>query len=657
MHKNTLLRNICRPFGNDATLTGETHSIDYIYGMAKTFLLILLCWSWLAFGQAADRLQEPYGICAHVSRGELDVAPDEFRRLSEIPVTWVRTDYDWSLIQSAPASWSYDHLDRLLALSTAAKVNILPILDYDVEWAHPAFRHLDLWAEYVRSTVSRYAKEIRHWEVWNEENGGFWEAPARGEDYALLLKRSYETIKAIDPGLQVLYGGTSGVPISYIEASFEAGAASCFDIMNVHPYNWSGTPEDMLPQFRALRALMAKYGIAHKPIWVTEVGWSTAEQNTRKTQNDDAFIAAFRHLGIAEKKFPLAIVMDEQVGALRMPSVAERFFSGIRPVRLDAIAALSPAECPVLMPCGGEAFPAQYHSALRAYLAKGGTIVLPAGLPFYYDIQIQPDGSTKRVQVNDRDMAAFHLAWSTWWTHEGTPENMTFTKSAPGFETLNADWRGQSGARFLDGRNLKGGDRMTPVVLAGDEGFSAPVIAVYELDSDLHGNIVVCTQMEVNDCVSQATQAENLPRTYLLAFASGIDRVFWYNFRSWEGDAAEREDHFGIVHRDLSKKPSFDAYQALARLCPSGSTRPELTVNGNLYQASWTKPDGTPVCAIWTPAYHLDCELAVEGAIQHAYDLYGRPVAIPTGDFRARPQLVYLEGATKITIREKPVDE
>ena len=65
------------------------HSIGYIYGMAKTFLLILLCWSWLAFGQAAERLQEPYGICAHVSRGELDVAPDEFKRLSEIPVSWV----------------------------------------------------------------------------------------------------------------------------------------------------------------------------------------------------------------------------------------------------------------------------------------------------------------------------------------------------------------------------------------------------------------------------------------------------------------------------------------------------------------------------------------------------------------------------------------
>ncbi|MBO7619655.1 MAG: hypothetical protein J6T06_04035, partial [Victivallales bacterium] len=415
----------------------------------------------------------------------------------------------------------------------------------------------------------------------------------------------------------------------------------------VHPYNWHGTPENMIPQLKQLKELMAKYGVGHKPSWITEVGWSTAEQNK---QNDDAFIAAFKHLGIAEKKYPLAIVADEKTAFQRTPIMADRFFNGIRSIKLTEIATLSPAECPVLMPCSGESFPAQYHDALRAYMAKGGTIVLPSGLPFYYDLQIQPDGSTKSVQVNDRDVASFHIAWTSWWTHKGTPENMTFAKAAPGFKSLKADWKGNRSVRFLDDRNLKKGDKMTPIVLAGDKDFSAPIIALYELNSDLKGNIVACTNMQVNECVPLDVQAEDLPRTYLLAFAYGIDRVFWYNFRSWEGDPTEREHHFGIVHRDLSQKPSFYTYQTLAKMCPSGSTRPELTVTNNIYQTSWTKPDGTPVCAIWTPAAPIDCKLAVEGAIKAAYDMNGKSVTIPNGTFKATTQLIYLEGAAKIVI-------
>ncbi len=615
--------------------------------MKNLSLSLIICLSGLAAtSHAADRLQDPYAICAHVSRGELAVAADEFKRLSEIPVNWVRTDYDWSGIQPNQEKWNYNHLDKLLTISKAANVNILPILDYDVKWAHPAYKNLDLWAEYVQKTVSRYAKDIRYWEVWNEQNG-FWDKPACGEDYTPLLKRSYEIIKAIDPELQVLYGGTAGVPIGYIEATLKAGAGPCFDIMNVHPYNWHGTPENMLPQLKQLKELMAKYGVAHKPIWITEVGWSTAEQNK---QNEDAFIAAFKHLGIAEKKYPFAFVSDAMTDFRRAPILANHYFNGSRSVQLDEIATLSPAECPVLMPCSGESFPAKYHDALRAYMAKGGTIVLPSGLPFYYDIQIQPDGSTKSVQVNDRDVASFHIAWTSWWTHKGVPENKTFTKAAPGFESLKADWKGRRSVRFLDGRNLKDGDKMTPIVLAGDGDFSAPIIAVYELNSDLKGNIIACTNMQVHECVPLDVQAENLPRTYLLAFAYGIDRVFWYNFRSWEGDATEREHHFGIVHRDLTQKPSFYTYQALAKMCPSGSTRPELTIVDNIYQTAWTKPDGTPICAIWTPSMPLDCKLAVEGTIKAAYDLNGKPIVIPNGTLQAKPQLVYLEGAAKVTV-------
>lgn len=126
---------------------------------------------------------------------------------------------------------------KLIPLAKQANVSILPILDYDVPWATPAWRHPDAWGGYVRRIVSRYAKDLRYWEVWNEQNGsGFWRDRPSGANYVPLLKRAYEEIKKIDPELTVLYGGTAGVPLGYIEDSLKAGAGAYFDVMNIHPY-------------------------------------------------------------------------------------------------------------------------------------------------------------------------------------------------------------------------------------------------------------------------------------------------------------------------------------------------------------------------------------------------------------------------------------
>ncbi|MBO4618552.1 MAG: hypothetical protein J5654_00425 [Victivallales bacterium] len=622
-------------------LLKSIHRILFACGLILGFHLI-----------ANNSLHEPYGICAHISLGELDIAEDEIHRLDKIPLKWIRTDFDWAGIQHTPDDWNYSRLDRLLEIVQANDVHLLPILDYDVSWAHPAYQHLDEWCEYVRRTVSRYGSVLRHWEVWNEPNG-FWEKPARPEDYSLLLKRSYEVIKAIDPELQVLYGGTSGVPLDYIEASFQAGAADSFDIMNIHPYQDGDTPEQILPQLTALQAMMKRHGCGDKPIWLTEIGWSTADQDsTLDHLVAEAVTAAFRRLGIPEGKHRLAVVMDKRGGGQRPPHNIRHFFTGCQPISLDEIATLSPEEYPVLVPTSNEVFPARYHDALRAYLAQGGTLLLPFGLPFYYDVQLQPDGTLRKVQVNERDVASFHLAWKTWWTHPEVPEDMTFQKAAPGFEdALTNRWTGKAGARFLDDCNLKPGDTFTPIVLAGDNDFEGPVIALYELNSDLKGNIIVNTEMHLGKCVSPEVQAEFLPRTYLIALAAGAERVFWYNFRAWEGDPMEPEHHFGIAHRDLSPKPAYYAFQALAKLCPDGSTRPVLTITGQVHHAEWSTPDGTRCHAIWTPDFPEECSLTAEGTITGAYDLYGRPRELPAKTLRVGPELIYLVGPEKITLK------
>ena len=152
--------------------------------MKKTWSCLAAAAAGLSLSAAPAVIQDPDGVCAHVSRG-----------------------------------WNYSHLDRVIELAKKEKINVLPILDYDVPWATPAWKHLDLWSGYVRNLVNRYPL-LRYWEVWNEQNSpSFWHDASSGENYAKLLERTYREIKAINPEITVLYGGTAGVPLPFIEAS------------------------------------------------------------------------------------------------------------------------------------------------------------------------------------------------------------------------------------------------------------------------------------------------------------------------------------------------------------------------------------------------------------------------------------------------------
>lgn len=234
-----------------------------------------------AFGPVAaeEICASPYGVCAHVSRGdERPLAQKEFALMREAGIVWVRTDFDWSGVERGPGKWTFDHLDAVVEWAEAAGICLLPILDYDVPWARPAYRHLDAWLEYVRRVVSRYKDRLRYWEVWNEPNlEGFWRDKPDPANYVTLLRATYQEIKRIDPQLVVVLGGMAGIPWQYLEGVYEAGGKEFFDVMNVHPYRYPQAPEParLAEDLRRLRELMHRFGDSQKPIWITEIGWPT----------------------------------------------------------------------------------------------------------------------------------------------------------------------------------------------------------------------------------------------------------------------------------------------------------------------------------------------------------------------------------------------
>jgi hypothetical protein len=62
------------------------------------------------------------------------------------------------------------------------------------------------------------------------------------------------------------------------------------DALSIHPYRYPGSPEDtrFVEEIGRARALMAKYGMADRKLWLTEIGWPTHLQASGVSEQTSA---------------------------------------------------------------------------------------------------------------------------------------------------------------------------------------------------------------------------------------------------------------------------------------------------------------------------------------------------------------------------------
>lgn len=584
----------------------------------------------------AAQSASPYGICAHVSRhGDHELAADEFNLMREAGIGWARTDFDWTTVQQAPnGPWDFSLFDATVQKAEEGGVTILPILAYDVPWATPAYRHLDLWLEYVQKTVSRYKDRLRYWEVWNEPDlMQFWKETPDPANYAALLKATYVEIKKIDPELKVVLGGLSGIPYGYIEGIYKADAGPFLDVMAVHPYRYPDTPEarSLKDDLDRLRELMARYDDKDKPIWITEIGWPTHQGQS--TLREDIVRSGLKTVHPEKQDWTLA-VLDDQGYAIQF-NLADRQFEAMLPgkgrierLRLRQLKDLTPAKYDALMLPPEEAFAVDYFEAIEEYVRGGGTVIFTQGVPLYYTARQDENGRWTRQDAGAEYRKRLHIGWEAWWTRQGVPKQSSVLAAAP-FEVHVPPKT--IAERFLTDAELKPGDRFIPLLTAAGNGYLGASAAVFDLDSELKGALIVSTLFCDFRGVPETRQAAILPRAYLIALQSGVERVFWYNLRAAENDPFYNEDHFGIVHKDLKPKPAYRAIEVLNKARPIGSVSLEdRWQNGTVYYPGWKRPDGQTAFAIWLTGSVKSVRLDNAGKILDAFDHLGRSVPIET---------------------------
>ena len=149
------------------------------------------------------------------------------------------------------------------------------------------------YAKYCVTVLKHFGKKIRHCEIWNEYNlfGGFNPAGAPPETYAEMLKTAYTEIKKECPYVEITAGVTCSPHTYWIKRMLDAGAYDYCDAISLHPYCQPTYPDDgqgnVEENTRLFSNLIKKYG-PEKPVWISEIGWTTSADENGASREDQA---------------------------------------------------------------------------------------------------------------------------------------------------------------------------------------------------------------------------------------------------------------------------------------------------------------------------------------------------------------------------------
>jgi len=130
---------------------------------------------------------------------------------------------------------------------------------------------------------------VAGYEVWNEpDENTFWHPAPDAGTYAAMLRAAYAGLKAGDPAATVVAGPMTGNDYSWLQSLYAAGAGGSFDAVAVHTDTacLDRGPDEFYREngvlarytflgYRTVHDTMVANGDGGKPIWMSELGWSS----------------------------------------------------------------------------------------------------------------------------------------------------------------------------------------------------------------------------------------------------------------------------------------------------------------------------------------------------------------------------------------------
>jgi polysaccharide biosynthesis protein PslG len=227
---------------------------------------------------------------------------------------WVKQRLAWADVEGAgPGHYDWQSADFIVDEAGNAGVSLLLRVDHPPVWAVTPDTEaaasflpisLEAFGDFCSVVAQRYRGRVRAYQIWNEPNlAREWEGhvpdPA---GYVRVLQTCYVAIKQADPDALVVSAGLAPTGSSspeampdeaYLVGMYEAGAAPYFDMLGLNAPGYKAPPE-IAPEevanpesgygghgffcFRhaeGMRAIMERYGDAHKQVAILEFGWHT----------------------------------------------------------------------------------------------------------------------------------------------------------------------------------------------------------------------------------------------------------------------------------------------------------------------------------------------------------------------------------------------
>lgn len=234
-------------------------------------------------------------LCAHVALA---------RRSG---VRFLREDLSWADTETKPGRRDWSSFDRVTAAAASQGLTLLPILDDPPAWSGPARAiptNPTRFSRFAALAVARYGprgvfwrthrrlpyRPMHHFEVWNEP----WLPQGEGRPdpaaYARLFAASAARARAANPRVGLLLAvEDTWTPDdvhyrSWIDDMYAAVPTLNRNVAGValHPYGVDpparltrAGEHAQTRRVELIRSSLVSHGAAHKPLWITEIGWST----------------------------------------------------------------------------------------------------------------------------------------------------------------------------------------------------------------------------------------------------------------------------------------------------------------------------------------------------------------------------------------------
>jgi polysaccharide biosynthesis protein PslG len=252
------------------------------------------------------------GVQIHLHKEDTRVL---WRHLEALNVGWVKVQVSWKLYQPAPDRYDVERLAELDTLVDGAnnhQMRVLLSVSKAPEWSRPTTEmdgppgDYTLFRDFMQFLAQRYQGRVAAYELWNEPNlQREWNgSPLSAADFTALMRAGAAGARAGDPQATLISGApaTTGVNNGviaiddrlFLRQMLSAGVADFVDAVGAHPYGWANPPDSSLdnpdpavpshnnhPSFffgdtlRDYSALLAEFGAADKPLFVTEFGWGS----------------------------------------------------------------------------------------------------------------------------------------------------------------------------------------------------------------------------------------------------------------------------------------------------------------------------------------------------------------------------------------------